>query len=128
MGSAAAAAGAARWIQRLSTARISTEALERGQSRVIDASLTLIRERAKLKVALSPSFISVSPPLPAATTIPLNSIFYLAYFIPLDPIRIARVPLTDEVEWMTSYKEKVFLFRVENQRQCQPRSNHLVSF
>ncbi|SPT15713.1 unnamed protein product [Triticum aestivum] len=50
MGGAAAAAGAARWIQRLSAARISTEALERGQSRVIDASLTLIRERAKLKV------------------------------------------------------------------------------
>ncbi|XBI87801.1 hypothetical protein VPH35_025835 [Triticum aestivum] len=49
MGGAAAATGAARWIQRLSAARISTEALERGQSRVIDASLTLIRERAKLK-------------------------------------------------------------------------------
>ncbi|KAM0900881.1 hypothetical protein ACQ4PT_020349 [Festuca glaucescens] len=45
----AAAAGAARWIQRLNAARISTEALHRGQSRVIDASLTLIRERAKLK-------------------------------------------------------------------------------
>ncbi|CAM0908118.1 unnamed protein product [Alopecurus aequalis] len=42
-------AAAARWIRRLSAARISTEALQRGQSRVIDASLTLIRERAKLK-------------------------------------------------------------------------------
>lgn len=46
---AAAAAGAAKWIQRLGAAGISTEALERGQSRVIDASLTLIRERARLK-------------------------------------------------------------------------------
>ncbi|KAF7013191.1 hypothetical protein CFC21_027301 [Triticum aestivum] len=63
MGGAAAAAGAARWIQRLSAARISTEALERGQSRVIDASLTLIRERAKLKVALpSPFFSRFSAP------------------------------------------------------------------
>jgi hypothetical protein len=61
---------AARWIQRLSAARISTEALQRGQSRVIDASLTLIRERAKLKVALPshPLFSYISPhylpPLP----------------------------------------------------------------
>ncbi|KAJ6335007.1 hypothetical protein OIU78_011777 [Salix suchowensis] len=37
------------YLQNLKTANISPELLERGQNRVIDASLTLIRERAKLK-------------------------------------------------------------------------------
>jgi arginase len=42
-----------RWInhvKKLSTANIPASLIEKGQSRVIDASLTLIRERAKLKV------------------------------------------------------------------------------
>jgi arginase len=38
------------YLQKLKTANISPELLEKGQNRVIDASLTLIRERAKLKV------------------------------------------------------------------------------
>jgi hypothetical protein len=67
--SGAAVAGAARWIQRLSAARISTEALQRGQSRVIDASLTLIRERAKLKVALPSHFPLPFSPLPTVLLI-----------------------------------------------------------
>jgi len=33
----------------LNAAKVSAAMLEKGQSRVIDASLTLIRERAKLK-------------------------------------------------------------------------------
>ncbi|KAJ6338033.1 hypothetical protein OIU76_007665 [Salix suchowensis] len=37
------------YLQNLKTANIPPELLERGQNRVIDASLTLIRERAKLK-------------------------------------------------------------------------------
>jgi arginase len=48
-------AAGTRWIhhvRRLSAAKVSADALERGQSRVIDASLTLIRERAKLKAEL----------------------------------------------------------------------------
>uniref|UniRef100_A0A0E0P4E2 Arginase 1, mitochondrial n=1 Tax=Oryza rufipogon TaxID=4529 RepID=A0A0E0P4E2_ORYRU len=48
--------GARYWwihhVRRLSAAKVSADALERGQSRVIDASLTLIRERAKLKAEL----------------------------------------------------------------------------
>jgi len=51
MGGAAAGTKWIHHIQRLSAAKVSTEAVERGQSRVIDASLTLIRERAKLKVS-----------------------------------------------------------------------------
>jgi arginase len=38
-------------MQRLNAANVSSALLEKGQSRVIDASLTLIRERAKLKVS-----------------------------------------------------------------------------
>lgn len=59
-------AAGTRWIhhvRRLSAAKVSTDALERGQSRVIDASLTLIRERAKLKV-LS---LSLSPPISSSS-------------------------------------------------------------
>ncbi|KAJ7007486.1 arginase 1 [Populus alba x Populus x berolinensis] len=37
------------YLQKLKTANIPPELLEKGQNRVIDASLTLIRERAKLK-------------------------------------------------------------------------------
>lgn len=37
------------FLQRLNAANVSTALLEKGQNRVIDASLTLIRERAKLK-------------------------------------------------------------------------------
>jgi arginase len=56
MGGAAAGTKWIHHIQRLSAAKVSAEAVERGQSRVIDASLTLIRERAKLKVsACAPS-------------------------------------------------------------------------
>lgn len=36
--------------QKVSSANVHTALLETGQKRVIDASLTLIRERAKLKV------------------------------------------------------------------------------
>ena len=53
MGSAAAGTKWIHHIQRLSAVKVSAEAVERGQSRVIDASLTLIRERAKLKVSPS---------------------------------------------------------------------------
>ncbi|KAL6650212.1 hypothetical protein ACP70R_009137 [Stipagrostis hirtigluma subsp. patula] len=52
MGGAAAATKWLHHLQRLSAAKVSAEAVERGQSRVIDASLTLIRERAKLKAEL----------------------------------------------------------------------------
>ncbi|XP_027335678.1 arginase 1, mitochondrial [Abrus precatorius] len=38
-----------RYMPRLNAAKVSDALLEKGQSRVIDASLTLIRERAKLK-------------------------------------------------------------------------------
>lgn len=37
------------YLQKLSAANVPTALLEKGQNRVIDASLTLIRERAKLK-------------------------------------------------------------------------------
>jgi hypothetical protein len=62
-------AAGTRWIhhvRRLSAAKVSADALERGQSRVIDASLTLIRERAKLKVlslSLSPHPFHLHPAL-----------------------------------------------------------------
>lgn len=36
--------------QKLNAANVPNELIENGQNRVIDASLTLIRERAKLKV------------------------------------------------------------------------------
>lgn len=36
--------------QKLNAANVPATLLEKGQNRVIDASLTLIRERAKLKV------------------------------------------------------------------------------
>ena len=36
--------------QKLNAANVPAELIENGQNRVIDASLTLIRERAKLKV------------------------------------------------------------------------------
>jgi hypothetical protein len=48
--------------------------VERGQSRVIDASLTLIRERAKLKVSPSlkiSSFFFLAFPLMALSLCPL---------------------------------------------------------
>jgi len=74
MGGAAAGTKWIHHIQRLSAAKVSTEAVERGQSRVIDASLTLIRERAKLKVSACihspahslkfPSFLSLLLILP----------------------------------------------------------------
>lgn len=38
-------------MQRLNSANVSSALLENGQNRVIDASLTLIRERAKLKAS-----------------------------------------------------------------------------
>jgi arginase len=38
------------YFQKLNAANIPAALIEKGQSRVIDASLTLIRERAKLKV------------------------------------------------------------------------------
>ncbi|GJN38319.1 hypothetical protein PR202_gb27349 [Eleusine coracana subsp. coracana] len=53
MGGAAAGTKWFQHLQRLSASKVSAEAVERGQNRVIDASLTLIRERAKLKVLLS---------------------------------------------------------------------------
>ncbi|KAG2564652.1 hypothetical protein PVAP13_7NG077656 [Panicum virgatum] len=52
MGGTAAGTKWIHHIQRLCAAKVSAEAVERGQSRVIDASLTLIRERAKLKAEL----------------------------------------------------------------------------
>ncbi|PNY06510.1 arginase-like protein, partial [Trifolium pratense] len=39
------------FMQRLNSANVSSALLEKGQNRVIDASLTLIRERAKLKAS-----------------------------------------------------------------------------
>lgn len=44
-----------RWfhhVRKMSAAIIPTSLIEKGQNRVIDASLTLIRERAKLKVSI----------------------------------------------------------------------------
>ena len=38
------------YLQKLKAAKIPSELIEKGQNRVIDASLTLIREKAKLKV------------------------------------------------------------------------------
>lgn len=38
------------YLQKLKSANIPIAVIEKGQNRVIDASLTLIRERAKLKV------------------------------------------------------------------------------
>lgn len=38
------------YLQRLNAANIPKDLIEKGQNRVIEASLTLIRERAKLKV------------------------------------------------------------------------------
>ena len=38
------------YFQKLNAANIPTALIEKGQNRVIEASLTLIRERAKLKV------------------------------------------------------------------------------
>lgn len=38
------------YFQRLNDANIPTQIIENGQNRVVEASLTLIRERAKLKV------------------------------------------------------------------------------
>ncbi|TVU06860.1 hypothetical protein EJB05_46912, partial [Eragrostis curvula] len=52
MGGAAAGTKWFQHLQRLSASKVSAEAVERGQNRVIDASLTLIRERAKLKAEL----------------------------------------------------------------------------
>lgn len=37
-------------MQKLNAANVPNDLIEKGQNRVIDASLTLIRERAKLKV------------------------------------------------------------------------------
>lgn len=42
------------YLQNLKGAKVPTELIEKGQNPVIDASLTLIRERAKLKVYRSP--------------------------------------------------------------------------
>lgn len=47
------------FMQRLNSAKVSAALLENGQSRVIDASLTLIRERAKLKASHSSVFAFV---------------------------------------------------------------------
>lgn len=41
---------AIHYLHKLSAANIPIDLIEKGQNRVIDASLTLIRERAKLKV------------------------------------------------------------------------------
>ena len=41
-----------RYLHKLNAANVPTELIEKGQNRVIEASLTLIRERAKLKVYL----------------------------------------------------------------------------
>lgn len=38
------------YMQKLNAANVPKELVEKGQNRVIEASLTLIRERAKLKV------------------------------------------------------------------------------
>lgn len=38
------------YLQRLKAANVPKDLIEKGQNRVIEASLTLIRERAKLKV------------------------------------------------------------------------------
>lgn len=38
------------YLQKLKAANVPAALIEKGQNRVIDASLTLIRERAKLKV------------------------------------------------------------------------------
>lgn len=38
------------YLRTLNAANFSTDLLEKGQNRVMEASLTLIRERAKLKV------------------------------------------------------------------------------
>jgi hypothetical protein len=74
MGGAAAGTKWIHHIQRLSAVKVSAEAVERGQSRVIDASLTLIRERAKLKVSPSlkiSSFFFLAFPLMALSLCPL---------------------------------------------------------
>lgn len=42
--------------QRLNAAHVHSDLIQKGQNRVIDASLTFIRERAKLKVVLLSTF------------------------------------------------------------------------
>lgn len=44
------AKGGLRYLHKLNASNIPADLVEKGQNRVIDASLTLIRERAKLKV------------------------------------------------------------------------------
>lgn len=39
------------YLQKLNAENVAKELIEKGQNRVIEASLTLIRERAKLKVS-----------------------------------------------------------------------------
>lgn len=46
--------------QKLHAANVPTALIENGQNRVIDASLTLIRERAKLKVRLRSSLSALN--------------------------------------------------------------------
>lgn len=41
------------YLQKLKAANVPDVLIEKGQNRVIDASLTLIRERAKLKVYIN---------------------------------------------------------------------------
>lgn len=77
MGGAAAGTKWIHHIQRLSAAKVSAEAVERGQSRVIDASLTLIRERAKLKVSASIGWLpSLKIPAPMILILSTCCLFF----------------------------------------------------
>ena len=49
------------FFHKLNAANVPTDLLEKGQNRVIDASLTLIRERAKLKVYVDVCFEKFYP-------------------------------------------------------------------
>ncbi|KAF8647632.1 hypothetical protein HU200_065267 [Digitaria exilis] len=75
MGGVAAGTKWIHHIQRLSAAKVSAEAVERGQSRVIDASLTLIRERAKLKVSRVGPFAGSFPKNPFFLRFPLILVY-----------------------------------------------------
>lgn len=84
MGGAAAGTKWIHHIQRLSAAKVSAEAVERGQSRVIDASLTLIRERAKLKVGQSIPQDPFFSPFLAFSLIPVILLYTLPALVLLN--------------------------------------------
>lgn len=67
------------FMQRLNSASVSAALLENGQNRVIDASLTLIRERAKLKASHDLVFVLLDRIFCFSVVVPYESV--ILYFI-----------------------------------------------